>query len=112
VIEITDDEMREMLTQTKSYSLVLLKGGPNYGVDGHDEIVWEHGRRNFALRADGVLAIVARVLDDGPWCGVGIFDASEEAVVELMDDDPGVRAGVFEYEVHPVRSFPGSALPA
>ena len=29
-----------------------------------------------------------------------------------MDDDPGVRAGVFEYELHPVRGFPGSTLPA
>jgi hypothetical protein len=29
-----------------------------------------------------------------------------------MEDDPGVKAGVFEYEIHPVRSFPGDALPA
>jgi hypothetical protein len=28
-----------------------------------------------------------------------------------MDADPGVQAGVFVYEVHPVRSFPGDALP-
>jgi hypothetical protein len=29
-----------------------------------------------------------------------------------MDDDPGVKAGVFEYEIHAVRGFPESALPA
>lgn len=28
-----------------------------------------------------------------------------------MEDDPGVRAGVFTYGVHPVRGFPGDALP-
>ena len=28
-----------------------------------------------------------------------------------MDDDPGVQAGVFTYEVHPVRGFPGDGLP-
>ena len=29
-----------------------------------------------------------------------------------MDDDPGVRAGTFTYELHVTRSFPGSTLPA
>ena len=29
-----------------------------------------------------------------------------------MDGDPGVQAGVFVYELHPCRSFPGDALPA
>jgi len=28
-----------------------------------------------------------------------------------MDGDPGVQAGVFEYEVHAVRGFPGDMLP-
>jgi len=28
-----------------------------------------------------------------------------------MGDDPGVAAGVFTYEVHPCRGFPGDALP-
>ena len=29
-----------------------------------------------------------------------------------MDDDPGVLAGVFRYELHPCRGFPGDHLPA
>jgi hypothetical protein len=29
----------------------------------------------------------------------------------IMDDDPGVPAGIFTYDMHPVRSFPGAALP-
>jgi hypothetical protein len=33
-------------------------------------------------------------------------------VIAIMDGDPGVQAGIFTYEVHPVRSFPGDALPA
>jgi hypothetical protein len=28
-----------------------------------------------------------------------------------MDEDPAVKAGVFVYEVHPCRSFPGDSLP-
>ena len=109
--EITDEYMLDMLAKTKDYTLMMLKEGPNWSVADRDKIIWEHGRRNFALRADGVLAIVCPVSDDTPWCGIGIFDASGEEVVRIMDDDPGVRAGVFEYETHPVRGFPGSALP-
>jgi hypothetical protein len=29
-----------------------------------------------------------------------------------MDGDPGVQAGVFVYDVHTCRGFPGDALPA
>jgi hypothetical protein len=43
---------------------------------------------------------------------MGIFDASVEEVKKIMDEDPGVKAGVFVYEVHPCRGFPGSSLPA
>jgi hypothetical protein len=28
-----------------------------------------------------------------------------------MDEDPGVKAGIFTYEVHPTCSFPGDRLP-
>ena len=109
--EITDEYMLERLAKTRNYALLLLKQGPNWSAPDRDQIVWEHGRRNFALRADGVLAIVCPILDDSPWCGIGIFNAPEDHVSRIMDEDPGVRAGVFEYEIHPVRGFPGSALP-
>jgi hypothetical protein len=110
--DITDEDMLDRLAKAKTYTLMLLKEGANWASPDRDEIIWQHGRRNFSLRADGVLAIVCPVSDESPWCGVGIFDASEEEVARIMDDDPGVRAGMFEYEVHPVRGFPGDQLPA
>jgi hypothetical protein len=108
---ITDEYMREMMQTTKSYTLVLLKAGPQKASDAAAGIIWEHGRRNFSLRAEGVLAIVCPVLDESEWSGIGIFDAPPDEVRRIMDEDPGVKAGVFEYEVHPVRSCPGDALP-
>lgn len=110
--EISDAHMREQLTRTREYTVVLLKAAAAYGREGSDKVIWEHGRRNFALRAEGLLSIVCPITDDSDLCGLGIFSTSVERTRELMDADPGVRAGVFTYEVHPARSFPGDALPA
>ncbi|OBA79527.1 hypothetical protein A9W99_20920 [Mycobacterium sp. 1164966.3] len=106
----TDDEMRELLPGAKVYSVVILKQGPSFGEDRAPAIVWEHGRRNFGLRDAGVLAVVLPVTDDSDVCGIGLFDATSEDTAALMDEDPGVVAGVFTYEVHPCRGFPGDAL--
>jgi hypothetical protein len=109
--DITDDYMRDMLTKSHTYSLVLLKATDKRREPGADAVVWEHGRRNFELRADGRLAIVCPVTDDSDWSGIGIFTGTVEEVTQLMDGDPGVQAGIFTYEVHPCRAFPGDSLP-
>jgi hypothetical protein len=111
VAEITDDYMLEQMTKTKPYTFLLLTRGPNWDAPDRDKIIWEHGRRNFALRADGVLAIVCPITDDTPRCGIGIFNATEEETKRIYDEDPAVKAGVMTYEVHAVRSFPGDSLP-
>src|SRR5437870_6698965 len=108
---ITDEFMRQMISKTKNYCTVILKAGPKKNEDGAEKIIWEHGRRNFALRADGVLAIVCPILDDSQRCGIGIFNAPADETTSVMDGDPAVEAGVMTFEVHPVRSFPNDRLP-
>jgi len=108
---ITDEFMRQMLSETKQYSIVILKSGPHRNEDGIEQIIWEHARRNFALRAAGVLLIVCPISDGSDVSGVGIFSAPVEEVKKIMDEDPGVKAGVFVYEIHAGRSFPGDRLP-
>lgn len=109
--EITDDFMRQMMTESRDYCAVILRKGPSYGTPGADTIVWEHGRRNFALRAEGVLPIVCPVRDGSELSGVGIFNGTVEEIRKVMDGDPGVKAGVFVYEIHACRGFPGDRLP-
>lgn len=109
--EITDDEMRQSLATSKEYSMMILKAGPQQDQPGGKQIVWEHGRRNLALRAEGLLSIVCPVRSGDDLAGVGIFNASVEETRRIMDDDPGVKAGVFVYEVYPCRGFPGDRLP-
>ena len=110
VAHVSDEEMRAGLTTTREYTLVILRQGPAYHDDGSRAIVWEHGRRNFGLRADGVLNIVCPVIDDSEVCGVAVFDAPPDEVARIMAADPGVIAGVFVHDVHPCRGFPGDAL--
>jgi hypothetical protein len=108
---ITNEDMRKRMAQTKEYCVVILKAGPKRHKEGVGKIVWEHGRRNFALREEGVLSIVCPVADGSEVSGIGIFNVGIDRVRAIMDEDPGVREGVFVYEIHPCRSFPGDCLP-
>ena len=109
--DITDQFMQAQLAGARMYSAVLLRRGARYSEPDAPAIIWEHGRRNFSLRADGVLVVVCPVADDSELAGIGIFDVSPEETARIMADDPAVRAGVLSCEVHPVRGFPGDALP-
>jgi hypothetical protein len=107
---ITDEFMQQMLTASKNYCVVILLEGPRKNPPGAEKIVWEHGRRNFQLRAEGVLSIVCPVVDGTDIKGIGIFNASVEETKRIMDEDPGVQAGIFVYQAHLCRSFPGDRL--
>jgi len=107
---ITDDQMLERLQAAKPYTIVILHRTPKISEPSSDKIIWEHGRRNF-VHAEGSLAIACPVRDDSAICGLCIFTTNEEETRKVIDGDPGVRAGIFTYEIHSTRSFPGSSLP-
>lgn len=110
---ISDEFMRDRIGKAQPYTAVLLQKTAQFQRPAADAIIWEHGRRNMALEEHGVLAIVLPVSNDpGDWAGLAVFNAPPDDVREIMDNDPGVRAGIFRYEMHPVRGFPGARLPA
>ena len=108
---ITNEFMMEMLGKSKNYTVVILKKGPNEDITGVQQIVWEHGRRNFELREQGLLSVVCPITEENEIRGIGIFNADKEKVKEILDGDPGVQQGVFVYEILNAKSFPGDALP-
>jgi len=108
---ITDDFMKQMMTTTKPYTLVLLTKGPNFNRPDAPAIIWEHGRRNFELRAEGLLSIVFPIRNDSDKAGVGVFNADVEQTKKIIEEDPAVKEGILNYEVHATRSFPGDKLP-
>ena len=109
--EITDEYMKEMISKTKEYTVVILKATEKIKEPGNEKIIWEHGRRNFQLREEGILSVVCPIRDESAINGVGIFNGSPDEVKKIMDGDPGVKAEIFTYEIHPTRSFPGDKLP-
>jgi uncharacterized protein YciI len=108
---ITDDYMKQMITKTKEYTIVILKAAQKRNVPETEKTIWEHARRNFSLREEGKLSIVCPINDETEVKGIGIFSTSEEETKKIMDEDPAVKAGIFIYETHPCRSFPGDMLP-
>ncbi|MDQ6773820.1 MAG: hypothetical protein M3024_12670 [Candidatus Dormibacteraeota bacterium] len=116
--EVTDEMLKTALPTTRPYTIVVLKAGPNFSLPGPGRdpdvmnTIWEHGKRNFALRAAGLMPIVCPISDGSGLTGVGIFDADPDDVERIMSGDPGVKAGIFTFDIHPTRGFPGSALPS
>ena len=107
---VTDDCMHNRISQAKTYALVVIRPAPGYFAADSRPIVWEHGRRNMALQAAGIMPIVCPVGDD-EIAGIGIFTTDPDRTRAIMAGDPGVRAGIFTFEVHACRGFPGDSLP-
>ena len=107
---ISDETMRARLSQVKSYTVVLLNATDRCVRPDVDAIIWEHGRRNMALVEAGELLIVLPISDETGLAGLGVFAGDADRVTAILDGDPGVQAGIFRYELHPARGFPGAAL--
>jgi hypothetical protein len=109
---ITDEYMRERLQHARGYTLLVLKRTPSLKRPDADPVIWEHGRRNMALQQAGLMPIVCPVRDDSEYAGIGILTVPADRAAEILSEDPGVKAGIFTFELHPVAGFPGSSLPA
>lgn len=103
--------MKQMILKTRDYTVVILKAAQKANEKEYEKLIWEHARRNFSLREEGKLSIVCPISDGTEIKGIGIFSTSEKETKEIMDNDPAVKAGIFTFEIHPCRSFPGDMLP-
>lgn len=107
---ISDEQFRALRATARAYTAVILHPGPERHSDDAGAIIYRHGMRNACLHLDGTLPIVCPTTDSSDFSGMGVFDASPDEVAAIMDADPAIRAGVLTYELHLVRSFPGSSL--
>ncbi len=107
---ISDETMRARLRQSKPYTVALLHATDACVRPAVDAIIWEHGRRNMALVEAGELLVVLPISDNSRLAGLGVFAGDIDRVTAILDGDPCVQAGIFRYELHPARGFPGAAL--
>ena len=115
---VTDEMLRDALQGTRPYTVCILKAAPAYQPPGPAreswvaDQIWEHGKRNYALYLAGLMRIVCPIGDDSGTTGICIFDADPDEVDQIMQQDPGVKAGLFTYEIHATQTFPQSTLTA
>jgi uncharacterized protein YciI len=96
-----------MSIQLESYEMVLLRrtrGYDGFADEDRERIFGEHLAYVLGLVSSG-RQLAAGPVRDSPAtgeliCGLGLFQqGSLEAVRELMDNDPGVRQGLYCYDV-------------
>ena len=113
---VTDEMLRDALHGVRRYTVCILKAGPDFQEPGpaREEwvanLIWEHGKRNYALYLAGLKRIICPIGDGSGITGVSVFDAGLDEVDQIMRQDPGVKAGLFTYELHATQTFPESTL--
>jgi predicted ester cyclase len=113
---VTDEMLRDALQGIRPYTVCILKAGPGFQEPGPAregwvaDLIWEHGKRNYALYLAGLMRIICPIGNGSGTTGVSIFDADPDEADRIMRQDPAVKAGLFTYEIHPTQTFPESTL--
>jgi len=113
---VTDEMLGDALQRIRPYTVCILNACPGYQEPGPGreswvaDLIWEHGKRNYALYLAGLMRIVCPVGDGSGITGVSIFDADPDQADLIMRQDPAVKAGLFTYEIHATQTFPESKL--
>ena len=114
--QMTEEEFAAFRQRARPFTVVILKAGPKFERPDPTfqsevgKIIYSHGKRNVQLHMAGIMPIVCPVNDGSGISGTCVFDTTPEEAELIMSRDPGVMAGVFTYEIHQSRSFPGSTL--
>jgi uncharacterized protein YciI len=101
------------LAKIRPYILLVLTKGANYDHPDTRKIIQsEHLPYTFAQRDRGVLVLTMPVNDDTRVAAIGIYAGlSKEEVIQLTENDPAVKAGIFTYEVVNAMGMQGDVLP-
>ena len=110
-VNVTDDQIQELLATAKPFSVALLSWAPQRHQEGADAIELEHQRRMVSLHADGTIAVLCPVLSD-TLAGVAIMTLSPDEARAVMAEDPCVQAGMMTVEVQPCLGFQGDTVPS
>ena len=105
--------------QLVSYQMVLLRhtaGGRDFDAETRERIFREHLAYTLSLLARGDQLAAGPVngspAEDEDICGLGFYQKeSPEEVRRLIEQDPGVRQGLYRFDVMTWRTAPGTVTP-
>lgn len=99
--------------QMKQYFFVMLKRGPNRSQDAESvkKLQEAHIAHLDKMAEMGKLNVAGPFGDDGDWRGIMIFKSGTlEEIKALVEQDPMVKIGRLNYEIHPWWSQKGIKL--
>lgn len=115
-MEITAEEVRQTLTHARVYTFGLLLDGriipqTEAEKDEMKALQMEHLKYLFTLKKLGKLPLFGPLTDGGSIHGILIFATeSQEEAKRLMDEDPYIKRGYLNVELHPYYGLPGDRI--
>ncbi len=107
--EAEPDKIKEHLSRTKRYGMIVLTRGPNY--ETQKDVMPAHATFWIRRKEEGLVLTNGPVLGDGDIVGLGIFRSEDlDEITLLMEKDPGVITGRFRYRAMTYVGAPGDAL--
>ena len=114
VFQFVSPEIMSKMASIKPYVLVVLTKGENYGLSDSPRIIQsEHLPYIFEQRRDNQMVLTMPIMDNSSnLAAVAIYNTTDKEVVKgLLDKDPAIMAGVFDYEIVTGMGLPGDQLP-
>ena len=114
VFQFVSPEIMSKMASIKLYVLVVLTKGENYGLSDSPRIIQsEHLPYIFEQRRDNQMVLTMPIMDNSSnLADVAIYNTTDkEEVKSLLDKDPAIMAGVFDYEIVTGMGLPGDQLP-
>ncbi|OQP62305.1 hypothetical protein A3860_28480 [Niastella vici] len=112
--QFVSPEVLTKLATIKPYILVVLTKGENYGLSDSPRIIQsEHLPYIFEQRRNNQMVLTMPVMDNNTnLAAVAVYNTTDKDEVQrLLDKDPAIMAGVFDYEIVTGMGLPGDKLP-
>jgi hypothetical protein len=112
--QFVSPEVMTKLASIKPYTLVVLTKGENYGLSDSPRIIQsEHLPYIFEQRRDNQMVLTMPIMDnDSALAAVAVYNTTDKKEVKrLLEKDPAIMAGVFDYEIVTGMGLPGDKLP-
>ena|SRR5689334_12554658 len=113
-MSFSQEEIMQIVAKGKSYTLLMLKKGPTPPPVDEAEanrLQMEHLAYLFQMEKEGKSSVFGPIVGDETLRGIIIFNtANKEEINQWMADDPWIKKGCLNYDLHDLFSIPGQQI--